>query len=334
MANCDSIFKVFDEEIILHDTRRDSLKKSRKALRNRIKEYFKEEKPDEIKPKFYGQGSFMMGIAINPIPKVVTEEGKEVSKYKYDVDDGIYFIGKESERKAVQTYHNWIWDAVDGHTNTPPVDKNTCIRVIYHDGHNIDLPIYFLVKGDDEAVPQLAHKAKSWLDSDPREFVTWFTDIADAQEKDQLRSLVRYLKAWADYQNHSSGTSKMPPGMVMTIWAAENARYNEREDIALRDTLQAIRDTLSDGFECNRPTVPAGENLLDDYKYEEYFLGRLDAFLESAKQAVNETNQKTACGKWQTHLGPRFPCRLAEDKDMGARAYGAPAIIQENAKSA
>ncbi|GAB2846073.1 CBASS cGAMP synthase [Hymenobacter ruber] len=332
MANCDSIFKVFDEAIILNDSRHDSLKRSRKALRTRIKEYFKNNKPGELKPKFHGQGSFMMGVAINPIPKVVIEDEKEVTKYKYDVDDGVYFIGKESDRKAITTYHNWIWDAVDGHTDTAPVDKNTCIRVIYHDGHNIDLPIYFLLKGDDDAVPQLAHKAKSWIDSDPREFVTWFTDQAD--EQPQLRSLVRYLKAWCDYQNDRSGTRKMPIGLVMTIWATENARYNERDDVALRDTLQAIRDTLRTAFECNRPTVPAGENLLDDYNHEDYFIGKLDAFLESAKQAVNETNQKVACGKWQTHLGSRFPCRLAEDKDVGARAFGSPAVITENAKSA
>ena len=332
MANCDSIFKVFDEAIILNDSRHDSLKRSRKALRTRIKEYFKNNKPGELKPKFHGQGSFMMGVAINPIPKVVMEDEKEVTKYKYDVDDGVYFIGKESDRKAITTYHNWIWDAVDGQTDTAPVDKNTCIRVIYHDGHNIDLPIYFLLKSDDDAVPQLAHKAKSWIDSDPREFVTWFTDQAD--EQPQLRSLVRYLKAWCDYQNDRSGTRKMPIGLVMTIWATENARYNERDDVALRDTLQAIRDTLRTAFECNRPTVPAGENLLDDYNHEDYFIGKLDAFLESAKQAVNETNQKVACGKWQTHLGSRFPCRLAEDKDVGARAFGAPAVITENAKSA
>ena len=87
-------------------------------------------------------------------------------------------------------------------------------------------------------------------------------------------------------------------------------------------------------FECASPTFPAGEDLLEKYQFKAYFISRLDAFLESAKQAVNESNQKLACGKWQMHLGPSFPCRLAEDKDAGARTFDKPAVITENAKSA
>ena len=332
MADCHSLFKDFDKTITLNDSRYEGLETSREALRDRIKAYFDDNKPDEIRPKFHGQGSFLMGVAINPIPKVVIEDDKEVTKYKYDVDDGVYFIGKETDRKSVVAYHNWIRDAVNGHTNTPPVDKNTCIRVIYHDGHNIDLPIYFLVEGNDDEVPQLAHKSLDWLDSDPRAFLIWFNDQADRQE--QLRSLVRYLKAWGDYQNDQAGSRKMPIGLAMTIWATENAQFDERDDVALRDTLQAIRDKLTISLECNRPTIPAGENILADYKYQDFFLDRLDEFLASAKQAVNETNQKRACGKWQIHFGPRFSCRVAEDKDAGARQFAAPAVFTENAKSA
>lgn len=165
-----------------------------------------------------------------------------------------------------------------------------------------------------------------------RELAVWFTDRANRLP--QLHSLVRYLKAWCDYQNEQPGAYTMPSSQVITIWAAENAHYNERHDIALRDTLQAIRDTLRMYFECNNPIPPIGEDLLEQYQFKAYFIGRLDAFLESAKQAVNETNQKLACGKWQLHLGMRFPCHLAEDKDAGARTFGAPAVITENAKSA
>jgi hypothetical protein len=172
----------------------------------------------------------------------------------------------------------------------------------------------------------------SQQNGESREFMDWFTQRGKSQP--QLPRLVRYLKAWADYQNAQPGVPTMPSGQVLTIWAAENAHYNELDDVALRDTLQAIRETLSMYFECSNPTFPAGPDLVEQYQFKSFFKSRLEAFLESAKQAVNETNQKLACGKWQMHLGTGFPCRLAEDKDAGARTFEKPAVITENAKSA
>lgn len=330
MANCNEQFLDFNDTVKLTDARKKSLKKSRKSLRERIRNYFDKNKPKEIKPKFYAQGSFELDTIVNPIPRKEKVDGEEKSLLYYDVDDGVYFIGDDEDKETVQNYHDWIFEAVSGHTEATK-DKNTCVRTIFADGHNIDQPIYFMVDKDG-SIPQLAHKKKDWIDSDPREFTNWFKSYSESNA--QLIRIVRYLKAWCDYENFQSNADKMPTGLVMTIWAAESDTTNVRDDIAIRDVLQHIKNVCDVGVRCERPTTPDGEDLLEDYKYSDYFIGKLDKFLESAKQAINETNPKNACLKWQTHFGSRFSCSTAKDEDENARTFSSPAIIKEDAKSA
>lgn len=311
MANNHKVFTEFNKTIRLTDSKRNSLKTSRTALRRRIKNYFDENKPDEIKPKFYIQGSFAMDTIVNPIPKTVEIDGKAVVINKYDVDDGVYFIGDENitDRKTIQTYHNWIVDAVNGHTNTPPIDKSTCVRVEFSDGHHIDLPIYY--KQDD--TPELAHKRAGWTPSDPRGFTDWFNGHASINS--QLKRVVRYLKAWRDYREYSNSSVKMPSGLILSILAAENFYPNERDDISLKETLILIESKLNAAFECYRPTTPSDEDLLADYNNKDYFLNLLGHFIDDAKAALEESNKNKSCLLWQKHFGDRFSCGLVEDED-------------------
>ena len=94
-----------------------------------------------------------METLLNPIKD---DDGLAV----YDLDDGVYFIGDVKERMSVSTYHNRVVSAVDGHTQTPPENKSTCVRVHYADGHHIDLPIYFQEPNNS---PRLAHLSKGWM---------------------------------------------------------------------------------------------------------------------------------------------------------------------------
>ncbi len=331
MANCHSQFVDFNSIISLSDDRKKKLKKSRTKLRNRVRDDFKENHKDEIKPKFTSQGSSEMKTTVTPIVRTVVEDDDERKISKYDTDDGIYFIGNLDLKKSVQTYHNWIKNAVDGHTSIPPTDKNTCVRTLFADGHHIDQPIYF-IDDSKNGIPQLAHKKDGWIDSDPREFSKWFNDQANGNE--QLRRVVKYLKGWCDYQNYEDGSKKMPSGFVMTIWVSNNFSVDVRDDVSLRNTLENIYNYLSSYFKCLRPTTPKNENVVETYSYEKYFMEKLKAFLDSAKQAINETNPKNACHKWQKHFGSRFACSNAKDEDEGAKNFATPAVITSNAKSA
>jgi hypothetical protein len=323
MANCHKHFDTYNGEIRLTDARRKSLNSSRKEIRNRIRNWFKENKPKEIQPKFGSQGSMSMDTIINPIPRKIIEGDVEKTKLYYDVDDGVYFIGNASikDRNTPATYHSWVYQAVDGHTDSDPVDKNTCVRTIFADGHHIDNPIYYK-QGDS---PELAHKRDGYISSDPQEFTRWFNDQADTNP--QLRRLVRYIKGWRDNMEFLHSGKKMPSGLILTILVAENIIYREnRDDISLKETLISIQSTLQQKFVCYRPTTPKGEDLLDGYTQKDYFMKCLSDFILDAKKALPEKNYRKATELWRIHLSTRFP--LGDDaEDESSSSIGLSSII-------
>ena len=181
----------------------------------------------------------------------------------------------------------------------------------------------------ESTIPQLAHKSKNYIDSDPREFYKWFNDKAN----DQLKRIVRYLKAWRDKQNKSYST-KLPSGLVLTILATNNYVEDERDDIAFRDTLEAIKSKIDDNYECKRPTTKKDEDLLEKYS-ESHFKDRLNKFIDSGNKAIDLSNPKEGCKKWQKHFGDRFVCANIEDKsNNSAKSYSEPAVFNVNAGSA
>lgn len=328
MANCNKHFGEYNGNIRLTDARRKSLKGSRKDLRNKVRKWFRENKPNETQPKFGGQGSMSMDTIINPIPRRIKEGNEEKTVLYYDVDDGIYFVSakRPEDRPTPTTYHTWIYEAVKGHTDKDPIDKNTCIRTLFADGHNIDQPIYY----KEGATPELAHKKDSWIYSDPKEFTDWFKE--KAEKEPQLRKLVRYGKGWCDSREFENTSKPMPSGLIITILFAENAVYRkDRDDIALKETLLAIQRKLKISFECNRPTTPKGENLLKNYGHKDYFMDCLAKFIDDATKALQEKNFKKATELWRKHLSNRFP--LGEDKDDTSNAsVGLGAIIPVTTK--
>ncbi|MEH2076926.1 MAG: hypothetical protein V7K57_21410 [Nostoc sp.] len=293
MADCHKLFLEFNTLIALNSKRKQTLRMSRDAVRDRIRRYF-QDKQNGFSPKFHGQGSFIMNTIIEPLDR------------EFDIDDGIYFKVEAEPLQSVSTFHRWIWEAVDGHTKQMPIDKQTCVRLVYVGQYHLDLPIYYIIEGQ---TPYLAHKGKGWIKSDPREFIKWFNKKAD--NDGQLKRIVRYLKAWSDYRK-----GNLPSGLIFSILAANNIVFDERDDLALYKTLLNIKSSLESSFVCYRPTTPAYENLLEDYSKtnKDYFLGQLGSFIQSAERALDEkTSQKDACKAWQRHFGEdRFPFESEE----------------------
>ena len=293
MADCHTSFLSFNIVIALNSTRKGQLRTSRDAVRDRIRCFFRE-KQNGFFPKFHGQGSFMMNTIIDPLDS------------EFDVDDGIYFLVEQQPAYSAGTFHNWIYAAVDGRTQQKPIDKQTCVRLVYAGQYHLDLPIYYVIEGQ---CPRLAHKSKGWIDSDPREFIKWFNKQTD--KNGQLKRIVRYLKAWSDYR-----AGKLPSGLIFTILAANNISFHDRDDVASHQTLVNIKNNLDRNFACYRPTTPTNEDLLADYSKtnKDYFLEQLDGFIASAEKALSaKTSQKDACKAWQRHFGDRFPCDLSKD---------------------
>ena len=125
---------------------------------------------------------------------------------------------------------------------------------------------------------------------------------------------MKYLKGWGDHKRN-----KMPSGLAMTILAANNIQSNDRDDVALKNTIVKIQETLDDNFECVVPATP-GDDLFESYDSirKNNFLSNLDDFIKDAKQALdNEPNQLKASKLWRKHLGIHFP--FGEDEDTDAK---------------
>jgi len=358
MANSHNLFKHYNSAIKLPESDREKLKQARNSLRSRMKKVYNELPDYEKKThniEFQSQGSFVMDTIIRPHVD------------DFDLDDGVYFNGNLSEEQRLDTqiFHDLIIKAIDKDNEIEEItDKPTCVRVKYYSkygdrdlGFHIDLPIYY---AESYETPELAHTKEGWIESSPVEFIAWFEEkaksgfqkeflyesfksiepyepymkwLTDIRKKDtQLRRIVRYLKSWADLKR-----KEMPCGIIMSILAANNFAENERDDIALKDTLVNINNDLEiNNFTCFRPTPKTGENLFESTPQVEkdFFKTALENFITSANQAINNPNPKEACLKWKRHLGDRFPCHLAKDEIEGSKIYAAPPIKNDNSRSA
>jgi hypothetical protein len=325
MSNCHNLFTSFHEKIYLHPDKKKSLRASRGAIRSKIKKYFKDEL-GLAEPKFYGQGSYMMNTMVTPI------DGE------YDIDDGIYLDhlndADEEDWATPTTVHSWIVNATQEHTSTAPVDKNTCVRVIYKNQYHVDLPIY--VKKTDEH-PKLAHKSKGWIDSDPKELTKWFNDEVKSKG-DQLKRIVRYLKAWKD---KNDGDTKLPSGMFLTILAANHfvTDHPDEDDAALAATAKAIYNALSDSFALTRPVFPS-EELLADWSdsRRDNFLNKLANLNKKAEEALEDQDKTKASKKWIDVFGDRFPEHVSTEASKSQTnsvvKASAPPVLGNHGRSA
>jgi hypothetical protein len=303
MADCHDLFCEFLDKIRLSHSKRESLRTSRTANRDRIKDHFREELKKEV-PKFYGQGSYNMHIIVNPLDD------------DFDIDDGIYLQGfgtDQSEWPSCETVHGWIIDATKGYTKSPPKSRSNCVRVPYV-GYHVDLPCYI---NNAEGVPMLLRKGKDPVESSAREFSKWFQDKVNAYG-DQLRHIVRYLKAWRD---HQGGDALLASGLGLTILASDNFIADDRLDVAFIKAVTRIHSHMSAGGRITKPVRPY-ENLDDGWtsKEREDYVKKLKTLMDRGNDALDEESKSVASGIWRQIFGSRFPT-VEEEKTKSAAPY-------------
>ena len=319
MANLNSLYFDFSDEITVSSTKRESLRTSRDALRKVIKDWFSDN--GKLVPSFHGQGSYAMKTLINPI------NGND-----YDIDDGVYIEGYDdesiSEWPNPSTIHTWIKTAVEDRTVAGVTDKDTCVRVNYAKGYHIDIPAY-ICKGSDA---YLAHKSKGWFISDPKSFTGWFINKVndDVNYGEQLRRVVKYLKAWRDYSENPL------KGIEITILATNHfERYEGRDDKSLKGTVDNIITKLECSFCCRKPVQPF-EDLFEDASET-----RKDSIVSGLKslslylgEAILEEDEKKATEILRGKLfGNRFPLGKETTKNNYA-ASTAPGVLKSDGRSA
>lgn len=303
MANLDSLFKQFNNELNITSSKKDALMRSKNNLREKIRDYFSKNHPYYL-PRFYIQGSYKL---------------KTLIRTKYDtcdLDDGVYF--KENpEAVSPTTLQRWVKEAVDGTTEATPEHKKKCIRVDYKAGYNIDLPVFLFDDNTDEH-PNLAVKNSDFHLDDPKEFVNKFKNM----KSDQMVRMVKYLKSWCDHKRQD-----MPSGLAMTVLTMNHFQSNSRDDITLKYLIIEIERELKKAFICRMPTTPQDDLFIEysDSK-KSNFMYNLSNFIDDAKKAIDEKNKLRASRLWKKHLGERFPEGEDEDEESGSNAKIIPVI--------
>lgn len=319
MANCHDLFVSYHKSIGLSSPAKEKLRKARDAIRERIGNSFRDAKRTPL-PEFHEQGSYATHTIINPI------DGE------YDIDDGVYLqnLSKtdNSNWPTVETVHKWIVDAVVGHTGHSPIDKRTCVRVVYAGQYHVDLPIYAELNGEN------LHAEKGqqgWHKSEPKAIITWFQD-AVKKDSEQLRRIVRYFKAWADY---ASKDGKLPGGFVFTVLVVGKFLSHDRDDVCFGKLVKAIHSKIMSSLYVLNP-VDSSEDLLARYTKDQKkrLIDTLSRLQKVAAKALSTDSKLEACKAWRTEFGSRWPDCDAIEKSDRPLYTTTPAILKDDARSA
>lgn len=286
MADLHKEFQNYHEEISLPKSKKEYLISGRDAVRERIENYFENEK-EVTKPTFFQQGSFAIKTVVNPLSG------------EYDLDDGVYLQHLNTDNlPKTETVHGWFVEALKNHTKERPIDKNNCIRILYAGDYHIDLPIYC----EKDSKILLARKgADQWINSDSKAFSEWFYTHLNTQGE-QMRRIIKYMKAWKDYQGIDI------PGIVFTVLCVQNfIAVSDRDDSCLVKVAENSLLCLKTNSNLNMPVEPY-DDLLTKYSYSE--LDQLKSsfknLIENGNEAIDNISKDEAIDEWGLILGDRF----------------------------
>lgn len=341
-------------------------KEVRAVLRSRLPALIKEALPHldkQIVPRFFTQGSHAYKTIIRPC-----HPGQQI-----DMDDGCYLPMTFVEEFTVAHASDVFFRAVEivleplaaKNNWTMVTDKKTCVRLELDKTKHIDIPLYAIpddefkrlvetaalryqfnkadIPFDDESItwdmlPKgkvlLAMRGGSWKSSDPRPVADW-VKLQAATKGEQWREVVRYLKAWRDFQWPAGGPSSI---LLMAAVDRVFSRSQDRIDLALLEVVKELQSVLA--REVLNPAADEYEDLslpLNENGLRQDVIRRLGAFQLDLYNAIYSTPANQACTLLQHHLGGRFPLRpdlvtavtpRDEVKSTTARLSSAAPMIQ------
>lgn len=307
-------FLKFNDNIKLFKSKEEDLIRSSDALKDVINKYFEDN--EMKKPTYARQGSFPMKTTLNNLKETDSD---------YDIDLGVYLSGysdsPSNEWPATSTVHNWIFNATNNQTYEPNNNKNTCVRVNYKKDYHVDLPIYIT---NEYGETFLAHKVNGWMRSEPVEFTDWFNENVKSKGE-QLRRIVRYIKAWRDYKGINLKS------LCISILVCDNFESDDDSDhLALIGTLKNIIHTLENNFDCTKP-VEGFEDLFED-ENEELIMNNLNSFFEKISSLFNVYDDVDKINRITESLfGNRFPKIEKNDNNEHTKK---PGVLGGEARSA
>jgi hypothetical protein len=328
MINCsDDVLSYHNDAVTLPQSERTAMRKRRDANRDRLKNGL--EKNKNPQPIMYcKQGSYAMLTMM------------QHADNKYDIDDGIYFqkdelVGSNGAEMSALDARKMVRDAVDdGSFAKPPEVLKNCVRIFYAAGYHVDMPVYRRrierdLFGNDNEIFELA--SSEWKRSDARLVTDWFNAENQKQSPDdtngrQLRRITRFIKNFA--QSRSSWEDQIASGFAITKLVTECYKADaNREDVALRNTMTAIRDRLNASLLVKHPTTPDEtiSNGGDDPKLR-FLREKLDeALADLAILDEAQCSRKEALKAWDKVFSTDYFSNRAADEIKATE--GAPAIM-------
>ena len=288
---------------------------------------------DVPQPRFFTQGSWAYKTLNSPAQR----------PQQADVDDGCYLpMSFVSQTQRPSTAATVFFTAAE-EALRPLVevkgwklvtDKPTCIRIVIAAYAHIDIPLYAIpdqefvnlaeasmrrygydsvmdaiIKAERDAwtaLPRdkvlLAHRECNWMPSDPRPVKEWFLGEVEAKGE-QLRRVIRYLKAFRDWRWPSGGPASI---LLMAAAAPLFDKREGRDDLALLDVVAALPARLRAGV--NNP-VSQSESLTERLGKAgvEDAAKAFEKFEKMLRGATGASNPSQACVWMQAEFGPRFP---------------------------
>lgn len=307
------------DEVTLPKADQDSMRSRRDANRKRLRDGLRNAgKP--APSEFIKQGSYAMKTMLRD------------SDNDYDIDDGVYFWREDlvGDRGAEMTSLQARWmvrDAIDdGSFKAPPQVRGNCVRIFYEKGYHVDVPVYRKDEDDDGYMVYELASASGWKRSDARDVTGWFVDCrAASADGTQLRRLVRLLKKLA--RSRSSWKGPILSGFGITVLAVECQRLRSREDKALYDTMQAIRDRLNRSLVVAHPVTPDDSitNGTDDAKAR-MLRNKLDQALGWLAPLFEwDCTRERALACWDKVYNTTYFSERGEEEARAAVSYVAPA---------
>ncbi len=187
------------------------------------------------------------GYAMHTLNKAVHDDDD------YDIDVALLFNKDdlpEDPLSARQRVCDALLKRASNFSKDPEV--RTKAVTVWYAGHHVDFAIY-RTWTDLWGRVRIEHASTVWKPRDPMEFSEWFTkQVTDKSPKPvlfndpkvepgQMRRIVRFLKWFC----RSRTSWSLPGGMVVSILVGETYRADgDRDDVALHNTLVALRDRL------------------------------------------------------------------------------------------
>lgn len=327
MFDCSKDILAFHKaNVALPKEERDNMRERRNANRKRLKDGLA--KASLAAPWDHAsQGSYAMWTMV------------QLPDGDHDIDDGVYFLrddlkGAQGADMTALAARQMVRDAIDdgSFAKKPEVRKN-CVRIYYKEGYHVDVPVYRVTIETDAFGKQtyLYELASSdWKKSDARDVTGWFNDKNKDRSPDfdtsegQMRRVVRCIKFYV--KSRSSWTGILS-GFGITKLVTEKYWANaDREDVALYESMKAIRDRLEYDLVVKHP-IPGNDDITkgtDDARARK-LKEKLDDALATLKPLFDHNcTRETALGCWDKVFATTFFSERLEK--AAAEANATPAL--------